>query len=80
MQMVEHWYHSLFICLLKNRYLMRMQCELISDNFSVFCGQVYFLLKVLMPKMLVLRVPTLLVLEVLMPRLAMPGVLEAFVL
>lgn len=59
---------------------METQYGLVLGVFYVVCGQVHLLLKVLMPKMLVLGVPTMLVLEILVPKLTILGVLEALVL
>ena len=79
-EIVGHPHHCLYICPLENRCLMGTQCGLVLGAFHVVRGQVHLLLRVLMPKMLVLGVPTVLVPGVLVPRLAVPRVLEALVL
>ena len=79
-EIVGHPHHCLYICSLETRCLMETQCELVPGAFHVVRSQVHLLLRVLMPKMLVSGVPTVLVPGVLVPRFAVPGMLEALVL
>ncbi len=66
-KIIENLYHSLYIYLLKNRYLIEIQYRLILSIFYIIYGQVYLLLRVLILKVLVLGV--------LVPKVLMPGVL-----
>ena len=54
---------------------MGTQCELVLGAFYVVRRRVYLLLKVLMPRVLVLGVPRVLVPGVLMPAIHVPEVL-----
>ena len=74
-KIVGHSHHYLYTYLLGNRYLMGMQYGVVRGAFYIVWGWVHLLLKVLMPRVLVPEVLKMLVLGVLVPKVAVLGVL-----
>lgn len=69
-KIVKHLHHGLYIFLLEKRYQIETQFRLVLGAFNFVCGWVYWLLRVLMPKMFIPGVAKVLVPGLLIPRVA----------